>query len=183
MCLQNLMNFHHCLFKILKKNQNVTDGRKDRRMDGRTDNVKTVYAPTNIVCGGIMNQYRKFPKCSDTQNICCNHSKMWTMLLYNESKRCRRNGKQCRPWSDCSSDQTAPWSSLIWVCTVCPGKSVRKLRIIMVFKVQKSLLVCLSWPQIKCIILTFPVQTQSIRNSICHNYRKNKFLQQLPSCN
>ena len=31
MCLQNLMNFHHCLFKILKKNQNVTDGRTERR--------------------------------------------------------------------------------------------------------------------------------------------------------
>ena len=28
-------------------------------------------------------------------------------------------------------DQTAP--CLIWVCTVCPGISVRKLRIIMVF--------------------------------------------------
>ena len=38
------MNFHHCLFKILKKNQNVTDR--------RTDNVKTVYPPTNIVCRG-----------------------------------------------------------------------------------------------------------------------------------
>ena len=25
--------------------------------------------------------YRKFPKYSDTQKICCNHSKMWTMLL------------------------------------------------------------------------------------------------------
>ena len=48
MCLQNLMNFHHCLFKILKKNQNVTDGQKD----GRADNAKTVYPPTNIVCGG-----------------------------------------------------------------------------------------------------------------------------------
>ena len=45
----------------------------------------------------------------------------------NESKRCRRNSKQCRPWSDCSSR-----SSLIWVCTVCPGISVRKLRIITV---------------------------------------------------
>ena len=30
-------------------------------------------------------------------------------------------------------DQTAPRSSLIWVCTVCPGISVRKLRIITVF--------------------------------------------------
>ena len=26
--------------------------------------------------------YRKFPKYSDTQNICCNHSKIWTMWLY-----------------------------------------------------------------------------------------------------
>ena len=30
-------------------------------------------------------------------------------------------------------DQTAPLGSLIWVCTVCPGISVRKLRIITVF--------------------------------------------------
>ena len=26
--------------------------------------------------------YRKFPKYSDTQKICCNHSKIWTMWLY-----------------------------------------------------------------------------------------------------
>ena len=25
MCLQSLMKFHYCLFKILKKNQNVVD--------------------------------------------------------------------------------------------------------------------------------------------------------------
>ena len=25
MCLQSFMNFHHCLFKILRKNQNVVD--------------------------------------------------------------------------------------------------------------------------------------------------------------
>ena len=25
MCLQSVMKFHHCLFKILKKNQNVVD--------------------------------------------------------------------------------------------------------------------------------------------------------------
>ena len=25
MCLQSLMKFHHCMFKILKKNQNVVD--------------------------------------------------------------------------------------------------------------------------------------------------------------
>ena len=26
--------------------------------------------------------YRKFPKYSDTQNICCNHPKSWTRWLY-----------------------------------------------------------------------------------------------------
>ena len=28
------------------------------RTDGRTDNVKTVYAPTNTVCEGIIKQFR-----------------------------------------------------------------------------------------------------------------------------
>ena len=31
-------------------------GRTDRRTDGRTDNVKTVYPPTNTVCGGYKNK-------------------------------------------------------------------------------------------------------------------------------
>ena len=26
--------------------------------------------------------YRNFPKYSDTEKICCNHSKIWTMWLY-----------------------------------------------------------------------------------------------------
>ena len=30
----------------------------------------------------IWREYRKFPKYSDTQKICCNHSKIWTMWLY-----------------------------------------------------------------------------------------------------
>ena len=29
--------------------------------------------------------YRKFPKYSDTQKICCNHSKTWTMWLYHRA--------------------------------------------------------------------------------------------------
>ena len=32
--------------------------RSDGRTDGRTDNVKTVYPPTNIVCGGYNNNVR-----------------------------------------------------------------------------------------------------------------------------
>ena len=42
-------------------------------------------------------------------------------------KRCRRNGKQCTLWSDCSF-----WSSLIWIYIVCPDLSVQKLSIITV---------------------------------------------------
>ena len=43
----------------------------------------------------------------------------------NASKRC----KQCRPWSR---------SSLILVCTVCPGLSVRKFRIITVYYCEQK---------------------------------------------
>ena len=46
--------------------------------------------------------------------------------LRNVSKRCRRNGKQCKPWSDCSS------STLIRVYTVCLDLPVQKLRVITV---------------------------------------------------
>ena len=74
----------------------------------------------NLIC------YRKFPKYSDTQNNCCDHSKIWTMWLYH------------RVMSPNDADGLAnsvdpDQSSLIWVCTVCPGISVRKLRIITVF--------------------------------------------------
>ena len=41
--MQGLIKFHQRLLIILKK-QNVTDK--------RTDNVKTVYPPTNTLCGG-----------------------------------------------------------------------------------------------------------------------------------
>ena len=106
--------------------------------------VNTLWTLTND-----KNVYRNFPKYLDTQTICCNRSKIWTMWLYhrvmspndangkansvdpdqNESKRCKRKGKQCRPWADCS---------LIWVCTVCPGISVRKQRIIRVVMKMKQ---------------------------------------------
>ena len=63
--------------------------------------------------------YRKFPKYSDTQKICCNQSKIWTVWLSpNDADGMANN---------VDPDQTAP---LIEVCTVCPGISVRKLRII-----------------------------------------------------
>ena len=48
------MNFHHCLFKILKKNQNVTDGRHtDGKTDGKRENsIPSHKHTTNYVCGG-----------------------------------------------------------------------------------------------------------------------------------
>ena len=68
-------------------------------------------------------KYRKFPKYSDTQNICCNYSKIWTMWLYHRVM-CPNNADGMANSVD--PDQTC---SLIWVCTVCPGISVQKLRI------------------------------------------------------
>ena len=53
----------------------------------------------------------------------------------NVSKWCRRNGKQCRPWSDCS---------LIWVCTVCLDISVWKLRIITLHHKKRPFWACLN---------------------------------------
>ena len=35
-----------------------------------------------VAQAGFCLAYRKFPKYSDTQNIFCNHSKIWTMWLY-----------------------------------------------------------------------------------------------------
>ena len=73
--------------------------------------------------------YRKFPKYSDTQNICCNHSKIWTMWLYHRVMSPKDADGMA---NSVDPDQTAPRSSLIWVCTICPGLSVHKLRIITV---------------------------------------------------
>ena len=61
MCLQKLMNIHHCVFKVLEKTAS--------RADTRTDNLKTVVYPassppppththTNKVCRGILIETR-----------------------------------------------------------------------------------------------------------------------------
>ena len=51
------------LLKILRK-QNVTNGQTHGRTDGWTDNVKTVYPPTNTVCGGYKNRSDNSTKSS-----------------------------------------------------------------------------------------------------------------------
>ena len=79
--------------------------------------------------------YRNDPKFSDTQNICCNHSKVWTMWLYHTLM------------SPNDADRMA--NSVDWVCTVCPGLSVRKFRIItVIIRFQYfsfSLISCIQW--------------------------------------
>ena len=93
----------------------------------------------NLICC-----YRKFPKYSDTQIICCNHSKIWTMWLYH---RVMSPNDENGMANSVDPDQTAPQ---IWVYTVCPGISVRKLRIITVF---------LFWPvHMHMNILPLPVK-------------------------
>ena len=44
MCLQKLMNIHHCVFKILEKKKKKCHG----WTHGRSDNVKTVYPTTKF---------------------------------------------------------------------------------------------------------------------------------------
>ena len=73
--------------------------------------------------------YRKNRKISDNLKICCNHPKSWTKWLY-FCVMCSEDAD--RMANSVDPDQTAPRSSLIWVCTVCPVLSVRKLRIITV---------------------------------------------------
>ena len=73
--------------------------------------------------------YRKIPKYSDTQKICSNHSKIWIMWLYH---RVMSPNDADGMANSVDPDQTFSRSSLIWVCTVCPGISVRKLKILTV---------------------------------------------------
>ena len=40
------------------------------------------FCPGLSLVGDLGETYRNFPKYSDTQKICCNHSKIWTIGLY-----------------------------------------------------------------------------------------------------
>ena len=62
-------------------------------------------------------KYHKNPKNSDTWKNCCNHHKIWTTWLHRRI--------MCPTGSDGMANS-------VWVYTVCPDRSVRKLRIITV---------------------------------------------------
>ena len=127
MCLQNLMNFHHCLFKILKKNQNITDGKMDGRTDGQRENSNTPPPPTNIVCGWVKIWWHDetpspeipspygwsveasgeaFRSLNNTTGPRCNHStcgcKISKCAL---SYSCKTHGLNCTELCECSADE------------------------------------------------------------------------------
>ena len=96
--------------------------------------------------------FRKFPKYLDIQKICCNHSKIWTMWLYQRVMSPND--------TDGIANSVSLRSSLIWVCTVCLGISVRKFRKIMVLatkyeKCQWQLLLQVGYFLFCCTCHTF----------------------------
>ena len=70
--------------------------------------------------------YHKFPKYSDTQNICCNHSKIWTMWLYH---RVMSPNDADGMANSVDPDQTAPlWSGSALFAQVYLSKNLGSLR-------------------------------------------------------
>ena len=72
-------------------------------------------------------QYRKFPKYSDTQKICCNHTKIWTMWLYH---RVMSPNDADGMANSADPDQTvgAVWSGSALFAQTCLSENVGKLR-------------------------------------------------------
>ena len=71
--------------------------------------------------------YRKFPKYSNTQNICCNHSKIWTMWLYH-----RVMSPNNADWmaNSVDPDQTVPlavWSGSALSAQACLSENLGSL--------------------------------------------------------
>ena len=73
--------------------------------------------------------YRKFAKYSDTQNICCNHSKIWTMWLYH---RVMSPNNADGMANSVDPDQTAPlgavWSGSALFAQTCLSENLGSLR-------------------------------------------------------
>ena len=70
---------------------------------------------------------RKFPKYSDTQNICCNHSKIWIMC-----HRVMSSNDADRMANSVDPDQTAPlgavWSGSAQFAQTCLSENLGTLR-------------------------------------------------------
>ena len=75
-----------------------------------------------------MMKYRKFPKYSDTQKMCCNHSKIWTMWLYH---RVMSPNDADGIANSVDPDQTAPlgavWSGSALFAQACLSENLGSL--------------------------------------------------------
>ena len=74
-----------------------------------------------------MVKYRKVPKFWDARNLCCNLPKIQTKMPNHKGYFVTMVQMEKQ------TVKTLIRSSLIWVCTVCPNLSVRKLRVITLF--------------------------------------------------
>ena len=86
--------------------------------DAKSDNKICIQAYFTTCKPSI---YRKFPKYSNTQIICWDYPSSWTRWLFLRLMH----------------PKDYSWSSLIWVCTVCPGLSVRELMKITVLNTKQ----------------------------------------------
>ena len=80
-------------------------------------------------CIKMTRNYHNFPKYSDTQKICCNHSKIWTMWLY---KRVMSPNDADGMANSVDPDQTAPlgavWSGSALFAQACLSENLGSLR-------------------------------------------------------
>ena len=75
--------------------------------------------------------YRKFPKYSDTQNICCNHRKIWTMWLYHRVMSANDvDGME----NSVDTDQTAVWSGSALFAQAYRSENLGSLRYLMIME-------------------------------------------------
>ena len=81
MCLQNLMKFHQLFLKMITQDIKETKryGHTFGWMEGRTDNVKTVYPPTNTVGRG----YNKRQMIARIDQIIICHQLEWKQMNKN----------------------------------------------------------------------------------------------------
>ena len=68
--------------------------------------------------------YRKFPKYSDTQNICCNHSQSWTMWLYHRVM----SPKDAEGMANSVDPLGAVWSEFALFAQTCLSENLGSLR-------------------------------------------------------
>ena len=100
--------------------------------------------------------YRKFPKYSDTQNICSNHSKIWTMWVYH-TVMCPNDVD--RMANSVDPDQTAPlravWSGSALFAQAYLSENLGSLRYLILWALKFLPLHNRCRPKLKHVFLSF----------------------------